>query len=382
MQAMIEPSASRLFDMYYRYTTKADLPALQSLTEEAYKLHERLRKLPAHKNGLIDLDEFLLLKALHYSVHRADFVAKAYAVNRQFAQRHNLDLQVCLVDKKTVHLAINAEFALENGAQEKIAKIQAQLVDFGDAFNIEPVIFNFMVKVYEKLNAMQLSIPGKGYVNIDVAYKNEAQHNQPHYSPLKSVSASNDEILSNITLLAQLNTHEFDEELPPALQDTFNEVSALDINLSGLKPNTYTDDNYKLMHDLLFEKMVSHPNFYLITRYLPKQFGVAILPENKNKEPEITPFDIQKQKAAFEAAAIQLDPAFYQTTIYELLVMFIFKGKICPVIISKTSLFEFHVLLSQRIKESRPLVRTSSKLGRNGPCPCGSGKKYKKCCLQ
>ena len=26
-------------------------------------------------------------------------------------------------------------------------------------------------------------------------------------------------------------------------------------------------------------------------------------------------------------------------------------------------------------------VRTEPKTGRNDPCPCGSGKKYKKCCL-
>jgi uncharacterized protein YecA (UPF0149 family) len=26
------------------------------------------------------------------------------------------------------------------------------------------------------------------------------------------------------------------------------------------------------------------------------------------------------------------------------------------------------------------VVRTSAKIGRNDPCPCGSGKKYKKCC--
>jgi len=26
-------------------------------------------------------------------------------------------------------------------------------------------------------------------------------------------------------------------------------------------------------------------------------------------------------------------------------------------------------------------VRTSPKIGRNDPCPCGSGKKYKKCCI-
>src|SRR5208283_5062898 len=26
--------------------------------------------------------------------------------------------------------------------------------------------------------------------------------------------------------------------------------------------------------------------------------------------------------------------------------------------------------------------RTASKIGRNDPCPCGSGKKYKRCCGQ
>ena len=27
-----------------------------------------------------------------------------------------------------------------------------------------------------------------------------------------------------------------------------------------------------------------------------------------------------------------------------------------------------------------PVKRTQKKVGRNAPCPCGSGKKYKKCC--
>jgi uncharacterized protein YecA (UPF0149 family) len=27
-------------------------------------------------------------------------------------------------------------------------------------------------------------------------------------------------------------------------------------------------------------------------------------------------------------------------------------------------------------------VRAGPKVGRNDPCPCGSGKKYKKCCLE
>ncbi|MDA3849684.1 MAG: YchJ family protein [Spirochaetaceae bacterium] len=30
--------------------------------------------------------------------------------------------------------------------------------------------------------------------------------------------------------------------------------------------------------------------------------------------------------------------------------------------------------------QNKPLVRETAKVGRNDPCPCGSGKKYKKCC--
>jgi len=33
------------------------------------------------------------------------------------------------------------------------------------------------------------------------------------------------------------------------------------------------------------------------------------------------------------------------------------------------------------IADSIPFVRDTPKVGRNDPCPCGSGKKYKKCCL-
>ncbi|MDE0519675.1 MAG: SEC-C metal-binding domain-containing protein, partial [Candidatus Dadabacteria bacterium] len=31
-------------------------------------------------------------------------------------------------------------------------------------------------------------------------------------------------------------------------------------------------------------------------------------------------------------------------------------------------------------KAKTPVRRTQKKVGRNDPCPCGSGKKYKRCC--
>ena len=33
-------------------------------------------------------------------------------------------------------------------------------------------------------------------------------------------------------------------------------------------------------------------------------------------------------------------------------------------------------------KKPEPIKRDLPKVGRNDPCPCGSGKKYKKCCGQ
>ena len=35
----------------------------------------------------------------------------------------------------------------------------------------------------------------------------------------------------------------------------------------------------------------------------------------------------------------------------------------------------------EEIEKLQESVRSELKIGRNAPCPCGSGKKYKKCCL-
>jgi len=40
-----------------------------------------------------------------------------------------------------------------------------------------------------------------------------------------------------------------------------------------------------------------------------------------------------------------------------------------------------HLSRAEREADIQP-VRTAPKIGRNELCPCGSGKKYKKCCLK
>jgi uncharacterized protein YecA (UPF0149 family) len=41
---------------------------------------------------------------------------------------------------------------------------------------------------------------------------------------------------------------------------------------------------------------------------------------------------------------------------------------------------EYRVLTAPPPLRSKQVVK-SKNIGRNDPCPCGSGKKYKKCCL-
>jgi uncharacterized protein len=51
---------------------------------------------------------------------------------------------------------------------------------------------------------------------------------------------------------------------------------------------------------------------------------------------------------------------------------------------SAAGVMQMHAyFLSQRdayLPETKPFIRTGQKIGRNAPCPCGSGLKYKKCC--
>ena len=49
----------------------------------------------------------------------------------------------------------------------------------------------------------------------------------------------------------------------------------------------------------------------------------------------------------------------------------------------ESSLLHIHAFwlpVRQAINERQRAQRMSTKVGRNEPCPCGSGKKFKRCC--
>ncbi len=383
--SIIQPCAARLFNTYYQHTQASSLESLQYLVEEAYKLHERLRKNPMSKLGLFELDEFLLLKALrNYSVHQGEFLGEAYCIDIEFAKSMQLELlRVCLVKKSTVNLAINHEPTLEHGEENKISRIRGQLIDFGDFFNLEPVIFNFMVKVYEKLELMNLAIPGEGYKDIQQSYQREKYYNYPHYLSLHPVNCDAEKIKDNLIPLTDAMIEK--AGLPEPELDPFHQFSTLELNYKELSPINYEGDDYDAIHQTLTQQIINKPDSLLVAKALPQHRGMAFI--DSDSSIDVSCFNISDQRELFEKHNIQIDLFFYQPSIGELLALFIHNNKIFPVMLNKLDFVAISKPVEMpseiewnELMASIKVPASSNKVGRNNPCPCGSGKKYKKCC--
>lgn len=377
----IEPCAARLFNIYYKHTQSPGLESLQYLVEEAYKLHERLRKNPKSKLGLFKLDEFLLLKTLrNYSVHQGEFVGKGYYVDRSFAQKMKLDLlRVCLVKKSTINLAINYEPNLEHSEENKVARIKAQLVDFGDHYNIEPVIFNFMVKVYEMLKSLRFTIPGAGFDDIEKSYKYEKHYNHPHYLALHPIDCDAGLIKQHLIPVTS-DYSKGKAELPSPESDPFYELKSLDIDYSNLSVYEYQGAEYSRKYHGQSKKICDNMDLLSVAKVLPLHCGMAFI-NTDAAGGTVTCFNINAQRESFEEQGIHLDPMYYNLSFDELLVLHIYKGMIYPSILHKTNLIAAAKAQNNLITAPKTTTSLQSiKVGRNDPCTCGSGKKFKKCC--
>lgn len=58
------------------------------------------------------------------------------------------------------------------------------------------------------------------------------------------------------------------------------------------------------------------------------------------------------------------------------------KNKIAKAAINNESQKQLEQMINQYKNSHTPKVREFKKIGRNELCPCGSGKKYKNCCLK
>jgi len=86
--------------------------------------------------------------------------------------------------------------------------------------------------------------------------------------------------------------------------------------------------------------------------------GLKIIQTQKGKEGDKT--GIVEFQAFYKDKATQKELAHHETSLFDYQDQWLFK--------------EGHIHAGQ------PMKRLSPKLGRNDPCGCGSGKKFKKCC--
>lgn len=345
----IEQSATDLFEAYYRHVNNSSLRELHRIIEEAYKLHERLKTIPGQKNGLHILDEFQLLKALrNYSVHKGHFLGEAYTYDPKIITPelifHNINLfRLCLVRKEEVKRAINSEEPLRNSTQEqaKVQAIRGQLIPYGDYYDLEPVIFNFMVKLFELLLPLDLTIPGEAYASMQHSYEEEARSNIFHYVPVTPIPFENEVLMENLVPL--------DSGVKGA-KDEFGDIATTGINYTGYKlyineelPGLeYLSDVDKVM---AMDLIGLNPDHVELATCLPHHIGAAVILDDEMKDIVVKPFNIKQELAGLQQHAIKIDEKYLPTHDEEIFVLVCVSGKesrITPNLIYKHELISFY----------------------------------------
>jgi len=80
------------------------------------------------------------------------------------------------------------------------AACEAQFHWYGDAVNINPCLFNLMVRIYEMLLAVEVSPPEKDIASFDRSYQFEEEQGHSHYvdGHLTGHAAALDSILPQV----------------------------------------------------------------------------------------------------------------------------------------------------------------------------------------
>ncbi len=122
--------------------------------------------------------------------------------------------------------------------------------------------------------------------------------------------------------------------------------------------------------------------FINITRHLPASHPIryeaaADVPEDLAKttllECDLDPFTVGGQATLFLALSLLRDARAED---------FYFTRDVCSRVICETEDDEIldYIHRFDHVYDTRRESARSEKVGRNDPCPCGSGKKYKRCC--
>lgn len=345
----IEQSAKRLFDAYIRHVNNSNLEELRNIFHEAYSFHEKFRFLPGKRKGLHNIDEFQLLKALrNYSVHTGEFFGEVYTydlskVTPQLMIYHINLHRLCLVRKSEVKRAINSEKPLQDSVQEqaKISAINSQLIPYGDYYDLEPVVFNFIAKLYEELLPLDLSIPGEAYATIQHSYDDEARYGMSHYVPVIPIPFDSEVLMEN---LVPLDSGVYEG------RDEFDDIATSGLIYSNYKlTQTVWPPGFEYLAEadktMAMDLIGRDPDSVELAACTPHHIGLAVILDDGMKDIDVKPFNIKQELAGLRQHAIQIDEKFLPTHDEEVFVLVCVSGKenrITPSLINKDLLITYY----------------------------------------
>ncbi|QFG00487.1 hypothetical protein PB01_17690 [Psychrobacillus glaciei] len=240
--------------------------------------------------------------------------------------------------------------------------------------NIEGDTFNALE--FQKAKKMQDVLIGKGSYNageVDVILKNELEDEWFSIYGILGVRAVGIlQLTEHIPTLASLLERDEDillEEVAEALSKFQS-----DEVVYAVAPYAMNDDKYIFALGILKETKTKSAEEVLVNCY-PKldESGKELVIENLAAHLSDKAFPLMEDfwNKEYYGGMIELEHTLY--SFYKVM------GRTHPDMEDwKKFALENEAYIKETIKKFAPAV--SEKIGRNDPCPCGSGKKFKKCC--
>lgn len=168
-------AAGRLFRTYERHCQDPGSDPLFDLLTAAHSLNDRLQK--AVGQDLHSIAEFVALKAIRNLAHHQE---ELRANVRVIPTPAHSDLAImCVVRSDQIDRAIEA--TPTRWRDETRAACEAVFHWYGPAVNINPCVFNFMVRAYEALSEAGVRPAEEDIANFEASYRYENEHGYSHY---------------------------------------------------------------------------------------------------------------------------------------------------------------------------------------------------------
>ncbi|MDF3351942.1 MULTISPECIES: hypothetical protein [unclassified Sulfitobacter] len=159
-----------------------------------HSLNDRLQK--AVGQDFHHIEEFIALKAIRNLAHHQEELRSNVRVIP--APAYSDLAMMCVIRRDQVEHAI--ETTQKRWREETRAACEAVFHWYGPAVNINPCVFNFMVKVYEKVSEVGVRPAEEDIVEFETSYHYEDEHGHSHYvdGKLNAPAGEISSILENV----------------------------------------------------------------------------------------------------------------------------------------------------------------------------------------